>query len=103
MSVDLTDSERNDIMHIIWMLGIGLLFGALARLVMPGRDPRDIVTTMLLGVVGSFAAGFIGQAIGWYEWESGGGLLLACAAGSALLLLIYRLIGGSRWSSVWRR
>jgi uncharacterized membrane protein YeaQ/YmgE (transglycosylase-associated protein family) len=90
-------------MYIVWMLVIGLVVGALARLIMPGRNPGDLVTTMMLGVLGSVLAGVIGHALEWYRWESDGGGVLASFVGATLLLLLYRLIGGSRWSSVWRR
>ena len=49
-----------------WMI-FGLIVGALAKLVMPGRDPGGIVVTMLLGVVGALVAGFLGRALGWYR------------------------------------
>ena len=56
-------------MHYIWMLIVGLVVGALAKLIMPGKDPGGIIVTMLLGVAGSFIAGIIGRAVGWYAAE----------------------------------
>ena len=53
-------------MGILWTLLIGLVAGALAKLIMPGRDPGGIIVTMLLGVAGAFVAGFLGRAMGWY-------------------------------------
>jgi uncharacterized membrane protein YeaQ/YmgE (transglycosylase-associated protein family) len=82
-------------MHYIWMLIIGLVIGALAKLIMPGKDPGGIIVTMLIGIVGSFVAGFIGRAVGWYrEGEPAG--FIASVIGAILLLLIYRLITGNR-------
>lgn len=82
-------------MHILWMLIIGLIVGALAKLVMPGRDPGGILITMLLGVAGSFIAGFLGRSLGWYhEGESAG--LIASILGAVLLLGLYRVIAGRR-------
>ena len=51
-------------MHLIWALIVGLVVGAIAKLLMPGRDPGGIFITMLLGVAGSFVAGFLGRALG---------------------------------------
>lgn len=50
----------------IWMLFIGLVVGALAKLIMPGKDPGGIFITMLLGIAGALVAGFIGRMLGLY-------------------------------------
>jgi uncharacterized membrane protein YeaQ/YmgE (transglycosylase-associated protein family) len=68
---------------------IGLIAGALAKLIMPGRDPGGIFLTMLLGIAGSFLAGFLGQAIGWYQPGQGAGLIMS-VIGAILILAIYR-------------
>jgi uncharacterized membrane protein YeaQ/YmgE (transglycosylase-associated protein family) len=82
-------------MHILWMLIIGLVIGALAKLLMPGRDPGGIFITMLLGVAGALVAGFLGRSLGWYhENESAG--LIASILGSVLLLALYRVVAGRR-------
>ena len=82
-------------MHILWMLIIGLVVGALAKLVMPGRDLGGIIVTMLLGVAGALVAGFLGRALGWYhESESAG--FIASILGSVILLGIYRAVIGRR-------
>jgi len=83
-------------MHILVMLIIGLIVGALAKLLMPGRDPGGIIITMLLGVAGSFVAGLIGRAVGWYREPSSGPGIIASVIGAMLLLFIYRLIIGRR-------
>ena len=54
-------------MHLLWMIIVGLIVGALAKLVMPGNDPGGIIITMLLGIAGSVVAGFLGRAVGWYQ------------------------------------
>lgn len=83
-------------MHILWMLIIGLVVGALAKLIMPGKDPGGIIVTMLLGVAGSFVAGFVGRAVGWYRsGDSGPGIIMSIL-GALLLLGIYRLTLGKR-------
>lgn len=82
-------------MYILWMLIVGLVVGALAKLLMPGRDPGGIFITMLLGVAGALLAGFLGRSLGWYgENESAG--LIASVLGAVILLGIYRLVIGRR-------
>jgi uncharacterized membrane protein YeaQ/YmgE (transglycosylase-associated protein family) len=82
-------------MFILWMLIVGLVVGALAKLLMPGRDPGGIFITMLLGVAGALLAGFLGRSLGWYhENESAG--LIASILGAVVLLGIYRLVVGRR-------
>lgn len=83
-------------MGILWTLLIGLVAGALAKLVMPGRDPGGILVTMLLGVAGAFVAGFLGRAFGWYTEVGDSPGLIASVVGSVLLLAVYRLILGTR-------
>lgn len=76
-------------MHILWMLIIGLIVGALAKLVMPGRDPGGIFITMLIGVAGALIAGFLGRAAGWYQPGQSAGFI-ASVIGAVILLAIYR-------------
>lgn len=80
-------------MHILWMLIIGLVAGALAKLIMPGKDPGGLIVTMLLGLAGSFLAGFLGRALGWYHEGQGAGLV-GSIVGAVILLAIYRLAIG---------
>lgn len=82
-------------MHILWMLIVGLIVGALAKAVMPGRDPGGIIVTMLLGVAGAFIAGFLGRSLGWYGNNEGAGII-ASILGSVILLAIYRAVVGRR-------
>lgn len=82
-------------MHIIYMLVIGLVVGALAKLVMPGRDPGGILVTILIGVAGSMLAGFIGRAMHWYTAGQGADLI-ASILGAVLLLAGYRLFTRGR-------
>lgn len=82
-------------MHILWMLIIGLIIGAIAKLIMPGKDPGGIIVTMLLGVAGALIAGFLGRAVGWYrEGEPAG--FIASILGAIVLLAIYRMTIGRR-------
>ena len=82
-------------MGIIWTIVVGLIVGAIAKFLMPGKDPGGLIITMLLGIAGSFLAHYIGSAAGWYnEGEPAG--FLASVAGAVLLLALYRLIVGRR-------
>ena len=77
-------------MHFLWMLFIGLIVGALAKLIMPGRDPGGIFVTMLLGVAGSLLAGFFGRLVGLYQPGQGAGFIMS-VIGAVVLLALYRL------------
>jgi len=83
-------------MHIIWTLVVGLIVGAIAKLLMPGRDPGGLIITMLLGVAGAFVAGFLGRAVGLYHEGDVGPGLIASILGSVLLLAVYRAVRGRR-------
>lgn len=73
-----------------WIL-IGLIAGALAKLIMPGKDPGGCIVTILLGIGGALLAGFIGNAVGWYDTGEAGGFI-AATLGAILILWIYRLL-----------
>jgi len=73
-----------------WML-FGLVVGAIAKLVMPGRDPGGIIVTMLIGIVGALLGGYIGQAVGWYGPQDGAGFLMSLL-GAIVLLGLYRVL-----------
>ncbi|HKE21161.1 MAG TPA: GlsB/YeaQ/YmgE family stress response membrane protein [Bryobacteraceae bacterium] len=76
-------------LHLIWMLIVGLVVGALAKLVMPGRDPGGIFVTMMLGVAGALVAGFIGRLLGLYAPGQRAGFFMSIL-GAIVLLAIYR-------------
>jgi uncharacterized membrane protein YeaQ/YmgE (transglycosylase-associated protein family) len=78
-------------MSIIWTLIIGLVAGAIAKFLMPGRDPGGFIITMLLGVAGAFIATWLGQAVGWYQAGEGAGFIGA-VVGAVILLVIYRMV-----------
>ena len=54
-------------MGVIAWIVLGLIAGAIAKAIMPGKDPGGVIVTMLLGVAGSLIAGFLGRALGWYS------------------------------------
>ncbi len=80
-------------MHFLWTLIIGLIIGAVAKLLMPGKDPGGIFITMIIGIAGSIVATYIGQALGLYQDGSSAGFIMS-VVGAMLLLFIYRLIKG---------
>lgn len=82
-------------LQFLWMCIIGLVAGALAKLIMPGRDPGGIFITMLLGIAGSLIAGLVGRAVGMYEPGEGAGLIMSII-GAIVLLAIYRMVRGRR-------
>jgi len=74
---------------MIGWIFFGLIVGALAKLVMPGRDPGGIILTILLGIVGAVIGGFLGRSLGWYGPNDSAGFFMALI-GSIFLLWIYR-------------
>ena len=76
---------------ILGWIVIGGIAGAIAKLLMPGRDPGGCIITILLGIAGALLAGFLGRAIGWYEPNEGAGFV-AAIVGACVILLIYRLV-----------
>jgi uncharacterized membrane protein YeaQ/YmgE (transglycosylase-associated protein family) len=79
-------------LSFLWWLIIGLIAGALARLIMPGKDTMSWLSTMLLGIVGSIIGGLVSWAI-WGAETSGfrpAGLLLSIL-GAILVLWIWRM------------
>jgi uncharacterized membrane protein YeaQ/YmgE (transglycosylase-associated protein family) len=82
-------------MGIISTIFIGLIVGIVAKLLMPGRDPGGLIVTILLGIAGSFVAGYLGRAMGWYQEGQPVGFL-ASVLGAIILLALYRLIAGRR-------
>lgn len=82
-------------MDILTTLIVGLIVGALAKLVMPGKDPGGFIITILLGVAGAFIAGWLGHAMGWYTTGQGPGIIMS-VIGAVILLAIYRAVIGRR-------
>jgi uncharacterized membrane protein YeaQ/YmgE (transglycosylase-associated protein family) len=82
-------------MHMLITLIVGLVVGALAKLVMPGKDPGGVLITMLLGVAGAFIASLLGRSLGWYTVGEGPGII-ASVVGAVILLAIYRMVARPR-------
>jgi uncharacterized membrane protein YeaQ/YmgE (transglycosylase-associated protein family) len=80
--------------HILGMLIVGLIAGALARLILPGKDPMGLLMTMVLGVIGSFVGGFLATLLWARNGESyfrSGGILLSIV-GAVIVLWLWRMI-----------
>ena len=77
-----------------WIL-FGLVVGVIAKLLMPGRDPGGFIVTILLGIAGALIAGFIGQAMGFYDQNQSAGWLMSIL-GAIILLALYRMMAGRR-------
>ncbi len=84
-------------MGIIAWVVLGLIAGAIAKFLMPGRDPGGIFITIIIGIVGAVIGGFIGNSLGVGD-VSGVNLwsIVLAVAGSVILLIIYRMISGRR-------
>jgi uncharacterized membrane protein YeaQ/YmgE (transglycosylase-associated protein family) len=82
-------------MAVIGWIVFGLIVGALAKLIMPGRDPGGIIVTMLLGIAGALLGGFIGRAMGFYGPGEAAGWLMSFL-GAVILLMLYRMLARRR-------
>lgn len=79
-------------MDIIWTIIIGFVAGVIAKWISPGpNEPSGVILTSILGIVGAFAATFLGQSIGWYKAGEGAGLIGA-VIGAVILLAIWSLV-----------
>jgi uncharacterized membrane protein YeaQ/YmgE (transglycosylase-associated protein family) len=76
---------------IIATLIIGLIIGAVAKLLMPGKDPGGFIITILLGIAGSFVGSYLGQFIGLYRPGQPAGFIMS-VIGALILLVLYHLI-----------
>jgi uncharacterized membrane protein YeaQ/YmgE (transglycosylase-associated protein family) len=76
---------------LLWTALIGLIIGAVAKLIMPGKDPGGWIITMLLGLAGSFVASYLGRLFGWYKEGQSAGFIMS-VLGAILLLYLYRVL-----------
>jgi uncharacterized membrane protein YeaQ/YmgE (transglycosylase-associated protein family) len=75
---------------VLYTLLIGLLVGAIAKMLTPGKDPGGWIITILLGIAGSYVGTFLGRTLGLYQVGQAAGFI-ASTIGAVLLLLLYRL------------
>ena len=83
-------------MGILWTIIIGFLAGVIAKFIMPGpNEPQGFILTTILGIIGAFAATFLGQALGWYRADQGAGFVGAIV-GACVVLFVWGMISGRR-------
>lgn len=82
-------------MHYVWMAVIGFIVGLLARAILPGTQSLGIILTAVLGIAGSFLAGFVGQAAGWYAPGAPAGFIASVVGAIVLLFIVSKLKGPS--------
>jgi uncharacterized membrane protein YeaQ/YmgE (transglycosylase-associated protein family) len=82
-------------MHLILFLLFGLIVGALARFIVPGREPGGWVVSILIGVAGSFVGGFLGRALGFYREGEPAGFVMSLL-GAVFLVVAYHVVVGRR-------
>ena len=84
-------------MGIFAWIVLGLIAGAIAKFLMPGRDPGGIFITIIIGIVGALIGGFIGSSLGVGDvtgvdlWS-----IVLAVVGSVILLIVYRMVSGGR-------
>jgi uncharacterized membrane protein YeaQ/YmgE (transglycosylase-associated protein family) len=92
-----TDGRKGE-MAMFTILGwiiFGLIIGAVAKLMMPGRDPGGMIVTILLGIAGALLGGFLGRAVGLYGPGEAAGFVMS-VIGAIILLVLYRLLVARR-------
>jgi uncharacterized membrane protein YeaQ/YmgE (transglycosylase-associated protein family) len=84
-------------MGILAWIVLGLIAGAIAKFLMPGRDPGGIFVTIIIGIVGAVIGGFIGSSLGVGDVTGVNvGSIMLAVVGSILLLIVYRMVSGRR-------
>jgi len=84
------------VMSVIWMIIVGFIVGLLARALKPGNDRMGIILTTIVGIAGSFLAGWAGQAMGWYRPGQPAGWI-ASIIGAIVLLVIVAMFRRPRY------
>ena len=82
-------------LSFLWAIIIGFVAGALAKLIMPGRDPGGFIITILLGIAGSVVATWLGRTLGWYHGDQSA-RFIGSVVGAVIILAIYRMIVRNR-------
>lgn len=78
-------------MGIVWTIVLGFVVGVIAKLLHPGKDNMGFIATVLLGIGGSFIAGMLGQAFGWYQAGEGAGFIASVVLAIVLLAIYGRI------------
>ena len=82
-------------MSLIWAAIIGVIVGAIAKLIMHGRAPGGFIVTMLIGIAGALLATFIGRQLGWYAEGQDAGFIFS-VIGAIILLALWRVFNRNR-------
>ncbi len=82
-------------MGLIWTIIIGFIVGIVAKFLMPGRDPGGFIITVIIGIVGSLIASYLGGALGFYTVGETAGFI-ASVIGAMILLFLYRMVVGRK-------
>ena len=82
-------------MGILWTILIGFVVGIVAKFLMPGRDPAGFIITVIIGIVGSVIATYLGRFLGFYQVGESAGFI-AAVLGAIILLFIYRAVTGRK-------
>jgi uncharacterized membrane protein YeaQ/YmgE (transglycosylase-associated protein family) len=78
---------------VLWIIFVGFVAGIIARMLSPGpNNPTGFILTVVLGIVGSFLATFIGQTVGWYRPDQGAGFITATIGAVVVLFIWNRLV-----------
>lgn len=75
-------------MGVVWTIVLGFVIGVIAKVLHPGKENMGLVMTIVLGIAGSFLAGIIGDALGWYQAGEGAGFIASVIV-AIILLVIY--------------
>lgn len=81
-------------MGILWTIVLGFVIGVIAKLLHPGKENMGFIATILLGIAGSFLAGIVGQALGWYQAGEGAGFIASVVVAIILLVIYGKVRGG---------
>lgn len=76
-------------LSLLWTALIGLIVGALAKLIVPGKEPGGMLITMIIGIAGSFLGTFLGRLVGHYQPGESAGFIMSLI-GAIILLAIYQ-------------
>jgi uncharacterized membrane protein YeaQ/YmgE (transglycosylase-associated protein family) len=87
-SVKFSNSKETYMLSLIGTLIIGLVVGLIARAVKPGNDRMGLLMTIVLGIAGSFIAGYVGRAAGWYQPGQAAGWIASVIGAIVLLVLV---------------
>jgi uncharacterized membrane protein YeaQ/YmgE (transglycosylase-associated protein family) len=85
--------QEEKTMGYVWMAVIGFVVGLIARAILPGTQSLGIILTAVLGIAGSFLAGFAGQAMGWYTEGQPAGWIASVIGAIVLLFIVGKLKG----------